>query len=119
MGYSSQKDRAVPCNGCRACCIGDAIRIMPYDNASLYKTEPHPFQPGELMLAHKPNRECWYLGEGGCTIHADRPAQCRTFDCRELVRHLGYTQGRKLVAKGGLQAMVFRKGRELIARERG
>jgi len=33
-------------------------------------------------LKHKPNGDCVYLGESGCTIYDRRPAICRSFDCR-------------------------------------
>ncbi len=35
------------------------------------------------MLAHKPNGDCWYLGDGACTIHDEAPLACKRFDCRE------------------------------------
>lgn len=107
----------VPCNGCTECCKRDAIRLMPQDDASQYKTEPHPYPTpdGDRMLAHKPNKDCWYLGEGGCTIHDRRPYLCRQFDCRTLVDALTYTQARKLVKRGGLQGAVWRRAKQLIA----
>jgi Fe-S-cluster containining protein len=35
------------------------------------------------MLAHKPNGDCIYLGDGYCTIHDMAPAVCKAFDCRK------------------------------------
>lgn len=111
---------SVPCNGCTLCCRGDAISIHPElgDDASQYQTVPH-FIPelaakGTLMLAHKPDRSCVYLGAGGCSIHGSAPALCREFDCRQLVRRLGYTKARKAVKKGMLSAGAIRRGFELL-----
>ena len=74
----------VPCNGCRLCCDGDAIRLLPGDDPTQYQTEPHEMIRGALMLAHRKNGECVYLGEWGCTIHDRAPLMCREFDCRNL-----------------------------------
>lgn len=102
----------VPCNGCTRCCKGDALRLLPGDNPDEYLTEPHDFIPGALMLAHKANRECIYLGPSGCTIHDRRPLMCREMDCRLIAKLTTYTQARKIV---GLPMPVWRKGRELLA----
>jgi hypothetical protein len=102
--------RDVPCNGCTLCCHGDAIRLLPQDDASAYLTEPHDHYPGQLMLAHKANRDCVYLGESGCTIHDKKPLMCREMDCRNVARSLGYTAARKLGV-----IVVWQKGKSLLA----
>lgn len=109
----------VPCNGCTLCCHGDAIRILPHEDASKWQTVPHPFAPGALMLDHKPNGDCLYLGESGCTIHTDKPQQCVEMDCRNIARSLTGTQARKLDARakagiGGVPITIWRRGRELL-----
>lgn len=111
---------SVPCAGCTICCRSDAISLHPElgDDASQYQTVPH-FIPelarkGVVMLAHKPDKSCVYLGEHGCSIHGRAPALCREFDCRGLVRKLGYTNARKAVKKGALSAGVVRRGIELL-----
>ena len=113
---------SVPCAGCTLCCRGDAISLHPDkgDDPSQYQTVPH-FIPelaekGVVMLAHKPDRSCVYLGAGGCTIHGRAPLLCREFDCREFVRRLGRTKARQLVKKGVLNAGPVRRGLELIVR---
>lgn len=115
-------DAVVPCNGCTLCCRGDAISIHPEqgDNPADYQTVPH-FIPelaaqGVLMLAHKADKSCVYLGAGGCTIHGKAPLLCREFDCREFVRRLGRTKARQLVKKGVLSAGPVRRGLELIVK---
>jgi Fe-S-cluster containining protein len=34
---------------------------------------------GDLRLTNPPDKACHFLLEGGCSIHAAKPAQCRTF----------------------------------------
>jgi len=99
----------VPCDGCRRCCVNnDLVRLMRGDDVSAYVTESHPLKKGHVMLAHKANGECLYLGPDGCQIHERRPIQCRTMDCRNIARRVTYSQARKL----GL-IRIWRKGREL------
>ena len=82
----------VPCNGCIRCCQNDAVRILDHEDPSQWQTEPHPYFTGSLMLAHKPNGDCVYLNETGCSIHGRAPQQCATMDCRTIARGLTYTQ---------------------------
>ncbi len=100
--------RPVPCNGCTLCCHHDAIRILPADDASLYQTVPHEHYPGHLMLDHKQNGDCVYLGDAGCTIHDHSPQQCREMDCRNL----------KSIPKKNAKKMrilkVWNKGRSMV-----
>ena len=76
----------VPCNGCVACCSGsrDAIFIHPEcgDDALAYDTQ---IVEGRLALKWRENGDCIYLDrEKGCTIHKNRPATCKEFDCRDV-----------------------------------
>lgn len=100
--------RAVPCNGCTLCCRGDAIRLLPGDDVNAYRTEPHSHYPGALMLAHKANGDCIYLGATGCTIQEDKPTMCREMDCRVVAASIGYTTARKY---GVIK--VWNKGKQL------
>lgn len=104
----------VPCNGCTLCCHGDAIRILPHENHDRWQTETHPTLSGARMLAHRPNGDCVYLGTTGCTIHDDKPQQCREMDCRRIARTLTWTQARKLAATGRFPMAIWRRGRELL-----
>jgi Fe-S-cluster containining protein len=103
-----------PCNGCTLCCHGDAIRLLPGDDPTAYQTVPHDHDARFLMLAHKPNGDCIYLDEHGCTIHATKPQMCREMDCRNVAKNISYTQARKLDRKGILKLPVWRKGRQLM-----
>ena len=104
----------VPCNGCRLCCLGDAVRLLPDDDPTKYQTEPHPAIRGALMLAHKVNGDCVYLGASGCDIHADRPTMCRTMDCRNIAMRFSFTEARKLSARGAVPMHIWHRGRELL-----
>lgn len=109
---------AVPCDGCTRCCRGDAVRILPHEDASQWITEPHPLGSGTRMLAHKRDGNCVYLDAHGCTIHETKPQQCREMDCRNLAAAITYTQARKLAAGGRLPMAVWRRGKDLLASDR-
>lgn len=109
MSFPSANEAAVPCNGCTLCCQGDAIRLLPEDDASQYQTVPHDWMEGHLMLDHKLNGDCIYLGEAGCTIHERKPLMCRQMDCRTIAQRLTYSQ-----ARGARVMLVWRKGKSLL-----
>lgn len=100
------------CNGCTICCKNDAVRLLPGEDVSLYQTTPHEYFPGELMLDHKENRDCVYLGDSGCTIHETKPIMCGEMDCRNLARKYSKKQVKKL----NIPMAVWNKGRLLICR---
>ena len=104
----------VPCNGCTRCCRNDAVRILPHEDADRWDTEPHPYMAGARMLRHKPNGDCVYLGDSGCTRHHDKPQQCREMDCRTLAANITFTAARKLAKSGRLPFAVWKRGRELL-----
>ena len=104
----------VPCNGCTLCCTGDAIRLEAGELESDYLTEPHPYIPGARMLAHKPNGECVYLHEAGCSIHGRAPSLCRTADCRSIALKLNFEQAKALHTLGRLDIRVWDQGQKLL-----
>ena len=90
----------VPCNGCRACCIQEALILHPEMGDKpweyLSRTFTHPLTGGKVFaLDQKDNGECVYLGPDGCTNYEKRPALCREFDCRKF--YLGVQKGRPLL----------------------
>ena len=108
---------AVPCDGCTLCCHGDAIRILPHEDAGRWQTEPHPYMAGALMLAHKANGDCVYLGDGGCTRQADKPQQCHEMDCRNIAQAFTKSQAKQLHARNARNAMkieIWRRGHEMM-----
>ena len=111
-------DRAATCAAgwTAQCCHGDAVRLLDSDDLSKYQTEPHPYMPKVLVVAHKPNGDCLYLGDEGCTIHDTKPQMCREMDCRRITLAITWSQARKMAARGALRMDVWRRGKELIAR---
>lgn len=63
------------------------------------------------MLAHKANKDCWYLGESGCTIHGETPLICRRMDCRVIAKAIGFTKAR---TTPGLNMLVWKRGKQLL-----
>ena len=98
----------VLCNGCTLCCKGDAIRILPGDEVALLRVVPHERFKGELMLDHKDNGDCVYLGDAGCMIHDHKPRMCREMDCRNIAASY-----RKKQAKQQGILRVWNKGRSM------
>lgn len=113
----------VPCNGCTLCCKREAITLLPEegDNPEDYGDaleEGIPGHPGvALVLKHKPNGDCIFLGDGGCTIYDKRPVICRHFDCRasylKISAQYDRNQRRRLCRSGQIDMAVYRRGREL------
>jgi Fe-S-cluster containining protein len=106
--------RFVPCNGCTLCCQDDAIRLTGEDNPDDYITETHPYITGALMLAHKPNGDCIYLDETGCSIHDRAPSLCRSADCRSIAHKYDFDTAIKLHQMKRIDIRVWDKGKELI-----
>jgi len=104
----------VPCNGCTLCCHGDAIRLTEEDNAADYLTEPHPYIPSALMLAHKQNGDCIYLNEKGCSIHDRAPSLCRSADCRSIALKYNFDTAMQLHSMKRIDIRVWDKGNKLI-----
>lgn len=110
----------VPCDGCTACCHGQAIFLKPDkgDVPEQYQTKPwnNPVR-GEimLMLDHEENGDCIYLGETGCTIYARRPFQCQAYDCRKLFLTIPHKNRKRLIAAGQLHRKVENAARKRIS----
>ncbi len=107
----------VPCNGCRLCCINQAVFLIPEDgdDPAIYDTMParNPLTgtPG-LRLRHKPNGECVYLDERGCTIHDHAPVICQAYDCRAQYLRMPRAVRRSAVARGLMSKDQFDAGRQ-------
>ena len=104
----------VPCNGCTLCCQGDAVRITEEDNADGYLTESHPYIPNALMIAHKPNGDCIYLNDTGCSIHDRAPSLCRSADCRSLALKYDFDTAMQLHKMKRIDIRVWDKGKDLL-----
>lgn len=110
----------VPCGNCHLCCREDAIPVHAElgDDVSLYQTKPHILpelaSKGILMLKHKADRTCIHLGKNGCEVHDHKPAMCKAFDCRRMVKQMGYTRARKAIKKGLIGAGILNKGMDML-----
>jgi uncharacterized protein len=75
------------CGACSRCCYGKRIRVGPYelarlaDNRGVTTTRliERFTAEGGTALAVRPDGGCVFLGERGCTVHADRPLACRLY----------------------------------------
>jgi FMN phosphatase YigB (HAD superfamily) len=79
----------VPCGSCNACCrTSHFIHVRPEERRTRARLPrellfPAPgLPPGNLVLAYDEAGRCPMLVDGRCTIYADRPLACRTYDCR-------------------------------------
>lgn len=68
------------CAGCRTCCLGDTITLLPGDDPAQYKTK---LVGGQRQLAKGKDGNCIYLGPKGCKIHSRAPKMCKALDCRK------------------------------------
>jgi Fe-S-cluster containining protein len=84
----------VPCGDCIGCCVSSyAIPLRPADTAALDAVPARylrmSVEGGFARMDYRPDGSCPIpdgscpmLGEGRCTIYADRPQTCRDYDCR-------------------------------------
>jgi Fe-S-cluster containining protein len=82
-------ESSVPCGSCNACCKGAYfIHIRPEETATLAAIPqpllfPAPGRPdGHRLLGFDENGHCPMLIGEACSVYRERPATCRTYDCR-------------------------------------
>lgn len=119
----------VPCSGCTACCRnGELVAVFEEegDDVASYLTRTIQLGGDETgtidgrainggmtitVLEHKPNGDCIYLGEGGCTIYDRRPAVCRKFDCRLFFKGHSRNERRVVERQAKQRSEIFAAGR--------
>ena len=81
------------CHACRRCCYDKRIQLNPYELARLARNRGistteliAEFTKGGTALKSQPNGACVFLGEEGCTVHADRPLVCRLYPLGRIVQ---------------------------------
>ncbi len=86
---AEKREADVPCGPCNACCrTSHYIHVRPEDRRALkclpraYLSPAPDLPPGNLVLGFDQAGRCPMLVDGRCTIYADRPRACRTYDCR-------------------------------------
>src|SRR5688572_23451385 len=83
-----ERDAAVPCDGCTACCTSSQfIHIEPDETETLAQIPrellfPAPGSPGHVVLGYDDHGRCPMLVDEKCSIYEHRPRTCRTYDCR-------------------------------------
>ncbi len=77
----------VPCGSCTACCrAGQFIHVSAAEPA--FQAIPQELlvpaigAEGEYLLGHNDDGACPMLVDDRCSIYAERPHTCRTYDCR-------------------------------------
>jgi Fe-S-cluster containining protein len=109
----------VPCNGCKACCKKQRVVLREGDRKDFYQTVPNRKGndgPLELMLAHKTNGDCWYLGRYGCSIWKDAPLACKEFDCRKWWQTFSLEERKAIL--GDVDAEVAMAAASLLVKEK-
>lgn len=86
---AEERSADVPCGSCNACCrTSHFIHVRPEEKRARARLPrvllfPAPgLPPGNLMLGYEHDGCCPMLVSGRCTVYADRPLACRTYDCR-------------------------------------
>lgn len=121
---------AIPCDGCVQCCRNDQVILHPEagDDLSFYQWEPigsalYPDRAVPALKRDPATGDCVYLTEGGCSIHARRPAVCRRFHCARTALALEQVsrRTRKILLRRGdvFDAELLARGRDrlLLARQ--
>ncbi len=87
------------CRQCGQCCIGKVIQVNPYEVARLARNVGQDasafraaFTDDGVTLRRQESGACVFLGESGCTVHADRPLVCRLFPLGRQVAASGEAQ---------------------------
>lgn len=77
-------DRAVPCDGCTACCYAEHLPVDPQREPPerLARLDTVPTADGRRELRKRDDGACVHLGAQGCSVYDYRPTICRTYDCR-------------------------------------
>ncbi len=78
----------VACGDCVGCCTSSYyIKVRAKETRSLAAIDPRHLDPvptaaGDRIMGFDSNGHCHLFANGGCSIYADRPDTCRTYDCR-------------------------------------
>ena len=88
---TEQSPFSYACSRCSRCCVDKLIQVNPYEVARLARnvgTSTGEFRrrfTDGARLNQDDDGRCVFLGEQGCTVHADRPLVCRLFPLGRVV----------------------------------
>lgn len=92
--YTRASTFAYRCQSCRRCCYGKRIQVNPYELARIARNLGTTTTDiigrftvdGGTALANQDDGACVFLGDAGCTVHADRPLVCRLYPLGRVVK---------------------------------
>jgi len=84
------------CTRCNSCCVDKRIQVNPYEIARLARNRGvstaearKTFTTANSALRQQEDGRCIFLGDQGCTVHADRPLVCRLFPLGRVIDAAG------------------------------
>lgn len=106
----------VPCDGCKVCCVRETIILHPECGYVVASYDAAPIKnpitgATDMAIRHKPNGECVYLGDTGCTIWSRAPIICKEFDCRQLFARFTNRERKDLLKAGVLEKETLAAGK--------
>ncbi len=108
----------IQCGECTACCRNTMVILR--DDETGYADTIVRVASGDQyrILQSRPNGDCVYLTNHGCSIHDHKPAMCREYDCREVYMAMIVAKTRRerradIASCGDLKA-VLRAGRKQL-----
>lgn len=122
IGFQGTEAAAsVKCGTCTACCRRELVLLVDGDDASLYPEaqvlameNPLTGAPSCVVIPHKEDGGCIYLGDNGCTIYDKRPKMCRVFSCvgfvERVLQNTTRAERRRDLKSGELDTDVWEAG---------
>ncbi|WP_245662097.1 YkgJ family cysteine cluster protein [Sphingomonas pruni] len=84
------------CTRCNSCCVDKRIQVNPYEIARLARNRGvstaearETFITADSALRQQEDGRCVFLGDQGCSVHADRPLVCRLFPLGRVIDAAG------------------------------
>lgn len=106
------------CRACGLCCDGtlfDVVKLEPGDNAGRLKAFGLPItvSRGQAAVARFPQPCAALCADRTCRLYADRPGQCRAFECRVFkdahAGRISFTAALRLVRQARRRADKVRR----------
>jgi Fe-S-cluster containining protein len=72
----------VPCGSCNACCKIYDVDLCPWESGA--GLDYHVDANGKRVLRRNADGSCVHLIDNRCSVYAQRPLTCATYDCRTM-----------------------------------